>query len=76
MGMTWQPIETAPTNESVLIFQPNWDHYGHGVYRAIHVDMGTGKRWMTTAWACGRDLGADAIPTHWMPLPAPPSEPS
>jgi hypothetical protein len=70
--MKWQPIETAPTNVSILIFLPNWDHYGHGVYRAIHVDMGTGQRWHTTAYAMGRDLCSSMNPTHWMPLPDPP----
>jgi len=68
----WQPIETAPINASVLVFIPNADHYGHGVYRAMQVDMGTGRRWMTTAWACGRDLVGDVKPTFWMPLPEAP----
>ena len=65
----WQPIESAPINESVLVYLPNWDHYGPGIYRAMLVDMGTGRRWMTTAWASGRDLNADVQPTHWMSLP-------
>lgn len=70
----WRPIKTAPENQSVLVFIPNWEHYGHGVYRAILVNMGTGRRWHSTAWACGRDLGPDVQPTHWMPLPSPPLE--
>jgi hypothetical protein len=74
--MTWQPIETAPVNTSVLVFLSNWEHYGPGIYRAIRVDMGTGRRWHTTAWAIGRDLSADLSPTHWMPLPAPPAQPT
>lgn len=48
-------------------------HYGPGIYRAIQVDMGTGRRWTSTAWACGRDLGGDVMPTYWQPLPAPPA---
>lgn len=68
----WLPIESAPTNVSVLVFLPNWDHYGPGIFRAIHVDMGTGKRWHTTGWSIGRDLPRDDQPTHWMPLPDPP----
>lgn len=72
--MTWQPIGTEPYNQSVLVFIPNCEHYGHGVYRAIHVDMGTGKRWMTTAGGMGRDCGPDNHPTHWMPLPKPPTD--
>jgi hypothetical protein len=67
---SWQPIETAPTNESVLVFVPNTEHYGPGIYRAIQVDMGTGRRWMTTGLHVGRDCGAEAQPTQWMPLPS------
>lgn len=71
----WQPIDTAPENQSILIFIPNWDHYGPGIYRAILVNMGTGRRWHTTGWAVGRDLEAGyPQPTHWAPLPAPPQE--
>lgn len=69
----WLPIDTAPVNVSVLIFVPDWDHYGPAIYRAILIDMGTGRRWNTTAWACGRDLGAACTPTHWMPLPEVPA---
>ncbi len=71
--MNWQPIESAPTNASVLVFIPNADHYGHGVYRAMQVDMGTGRRWMTSGLHIGRDCGAENQPTHWMPLPPEPS---
>ena len=70
----WQPIETAPTNRSILVFVPNADHYGHGVYRAMQVDMGTGRRWMSCGLHVGRDMIGEADqPTHWMPLPAPPT---
>lgn len=68
----WQPIETAPINQSVLIWLPRWGYYGPGIYRAIQVDMGAERRWRTTAWACGRDLSPDDWPEFWMPLPDPP----
>lgn len=70
----WRPIESAPCNVSVLVFIPNAEHYGAGVYRGLQVDMGTGRRWMTSALSCGGDCGPHQQPTHWMPLPAPPSE--
>ena len=73
--MTWQPIETAPTNVAVLVFVPDREHYGDGIYRAILVDMGTGRRWHSTGLAVGRDIDRDSPPTHWMPLPSPPTEP-
>jgi len=72
--MAWQPIETAPINVSVLVFIPNAEHYGVGIYRAIHVDMGTGKRWHCTALHMGGDINPEYWPTHWMPLPEPPTE--
>jgi hypothetical protein len=68
----WQPIESAPFNESVLIFIPSSEHYGPGIWRAIRVNMGTGIRWHATTIAMGRDLSGECLPTHWMPLPEPP----
>lgn len=73
----WQPIETAPKNVSVLVYIPNAEHYGEGIYRAILVDMRPTLRaphWTTTGLHVGRDIGADCQPTHWMPLPAPPAD--
>lgn len=72
MPNEWRDIETAPTNASVLVFIPDLEHYGPGIYRAILVDMGTGRRWHATTVAMGRDLGRDVQPTHWRPLPTPP----
>jgi hypothetical protein len=74
-GAGWEDISSAPTNASVLVFIPNAEHYGHGVYRAMLVDMGTGRRWMTTGCHVGRDCGPDNTPTHWMPLPPAPVQP-
>jgi hypothetical protein len=71
---TWQPIETARANESVLVWIPDAEHYGDPVYRAILVDMGTGRHWQTTGHAIGRDCPPYAQPTHWMPLPEPPED--
>lgn len=68
----WQPIETAPTNTSVLVFVPNTEHYGEGIWRAILVDMGTGRRWASTGLHVGRDIAEGWTPTHWRQLPAPP----
>ena len=69
----WQDIASAPTNQAILIFIPNAEHYGPGIYRAILVDMGTGRRWHTTGFAVGRDLTGDVAPTYWMHTPAPPT---
>jgi uncharacterized protein DUF551 len=71
----WQSIETAPVNESVLIYIPNAEHYGEGIYRAIKKSVaGLGSVWMTTGLHHGSDnTREDYQPTHWMPLPDPPS---
>lgn len=72
--VAWQDISTAPPNKAVQVYVPNHDYYGNeGVYAGMLVDMGTGQRWMTFAWAMGRDMCGDSRPTHWRPLPAPPS---
>lgn len=73
----WQPIESAPTNQSVLVYIPNTEHYGEGIYRAILVDTRPELRephWTSTALHSGRDILGDYQPTHWMPLPDPPKE--
>jgi hypothetical protein len=70
----WKPADTAPFNESVLVFVPNCEHYGPGIYRAIRVNMGTGIHWRSTCWGMGRDFPSDCQPTVWMPLPPSPEE--
>ena len=54
----WQPISTAPFNQKVLIYSPD---YGY-------IDVA--EQWPNGAWWEADDYQHD--PTHWMPLPAPP----
>lgn len=58
----WQPIETAPDGEPVLIYLAPID----AVHMAHRAD---------TVWYCsgGTKFPASCI-THWMPVPAPPVE--
>ncbi len=73
--MEWQDIKTAPRNEEwILIFVP-----GHGIFQVQFLAMGTADWWTMdhsrgqyrdTPRAIGAELGD---PTHWMPLPAPPT---
>lgn len=72
--MNWQPIETAPTNEVVLIFIPNTTNFDPGVHRAMKLDMGTGACWQTNSLHGGSDIDPFYAPTHWMPLPEPPKD--
>lgn len=67
----WQPIETAPKEMRVFVFDP---HEGMGVAEW----SGSGD-WFA-AWGDYKfvDVGIEQIdlfvcyPTHWMPLPDPP----
>ena len=63
--MDWQPIETAPRNgEVVLVYAPNWR--GGLIYAASE------QYGYWTSNACVDDHFWEE-PTHWMPLPDPPS---
>ena len=63
----WQPIETAPVNEFVLVFFTR-DHTMEVARRLISPD-GEDLGW----WANdGLDFYGADTPSHWMPLPAPP----
>lgn len=69
----WQPIETAPFNQSVLVFIPNAEHYGDGIYRALRPNFhDTPRGWQVTGLHFGRDCQQSEQPTHWMPLPSSP----
>lgn len=63
MKMEWQPIETAPTDKEILGFQAT---------------PGDHENRMSICWAYVMHpnvvwLGHGGLmPTHWMPLPAPP----
>lgn len=69
----WRPIAEAPTNTSIQIYLPLFEHYGPGIYRAILVDVGTGRRWHVTTVAMGSDLHHTDWPKWWRPLPSPPA---
>lgn len=72
----WQPIETAPTDIPVLVFdQPDGESGRQFV--AQHM---TAIEDGSTAWVYARRLGVEdpvafiaKCPTHWMPLPEPPA---
>lgn len=60
----WKPIESAPKNESILLNVGGKILVGH-------------YKLMWQAWQAEYshdDNGSIPEPTHWMPLPAPPSK--
>jgi hypothetical protein len=61
----WRPIETAPKDKDVLVYQPSENI----VISAFWQEDGYFHGWMN--WSCRSD-GWQLAPTHWMPLPEPP----
>ena len=79
----WQPIETAPKDKWILVYQPNGEHNGIKF---------TGGHCYVCKWAYDNQFWYDktsnilyeptpkekvvtyltCVPTHWMPLPEPP----
>jgi len=57
----WQPIETAPKGEEVIVYTPL-----NGVVSSIYKH----GCWQKLIIVNGRGPGNE--PTHWMPLPKPP----
>lgn len=60
----WQPIETAPKDGTWILIWLDW--IGHPMSSAF--DNGS---WQNLPWVANSKL---YNPTHWMPLPKPPTE--
>lgn len=60
LGGGWLPIESAPKGVYVLLGNPKWASPGCGAKED--------GEWLDFGFAY------DPPPTHWMPLPAPPSK--
>ena len=75
--MSWQPIETAPKDKQILLYRPSaveWWQVAPGEYDN---DM-YGKR--QPFWYCDmafvtKTQAKRCPPTHWQPLPEPPTQP-
>jgi len=73
----WQPIATAPKDESFIIVfaRWGWDYYyapTGGPYQAIASFDKDSGRFIQTTENPYEDYSTDA--THWMPLPKPPTD--
>lgn len=64
--MKWQSIETAPRDGVVILA---WD--GTSTECVFFDDEIKG--WVAS-WGCNPSYGALSKPTHWMPLPKPPTK--
>jgi hypothetical protein len=67
--MQWEPIETAPFEERVLLWCEDNRHgrRANPVVFGRVVDFGEGERKVY-----GEGMNGDWLFTHWMPLPSPP----
>jgi hypothetical protein len=74
----WQTIETAPNNRAILIFYPYGGRYKDHpaapdgfiyVARWLDFDDKPGGTWVDATDS--NEIGTD--PSHWMPLPEPPT---
>jgi hypothetical protein len=69
--VSWQPIETAPKGDAVLLFMPEGNGCRIGVGRLLTDGDGD-------YWRAGHAKGHPSQewvwlgPTHWMPIPEPP----
>lgn len=70
----WQPIETAPTNEYVLVYCPDAEEYSRILICARLVFEGDTDPPDWYEINCDvRPNPIDVDATHWMPLPTPPT---
>ena len=76
MSIDWKPIDTAPHDRPVLLFDQS-DHYGNkpkgktwvtACYRAY---APTDVRYPGGTWECLYGPGAAVNPTHWAELDEP-----
>lgn len=65
----WQPIETAPKDTDMLVFDPSY--YGIVIATFYRLHAVTGRPVWNVAW--DRDGDMDIEPSHWMPLPNKPN---
>lgn len=65
--MEWQPIETAPKNQRLLVWTGQEIYAAHWAISSITGD----ESWIVAEWGTEGDQ-AIVKPSHWMPLTDPP----
>lgn len=76
--MNWEPIETVPEGEHVLLWFPQGERGNGGMETAtvIRHDDGGLSFWSHGGPNSGMDFEPSVegdLPTHWMKLPEPPA---
>jgi hypothetical protein len=80
---TWEPIETAPQDGTMLLLAPHmvvgWWEFGDNNWQMMNVPLNTDRtiahNWkeQPKLWFCvALNMFGLGEPTHWMPLPEPP----
>jgi len=64
----WQPIESAPDNELVLLYSPSAEN------RLSQIETGYAAHGFKRNSLGVSNMSFHAFATHWMPLPAPPKK--
>jgi len=76
--MNWQPIETAPKDNVVMLYRPTSPYEWHKVAPGKYNDnkFGHKPRPYWESWFRVNSVTDDrnSPPTHWLPLPEPPKE--
>lgn len=62
----WQPIETAPKDERVLLWTGQEKYCGHWSKNPFT----NHEAWIIAEWGNDGDQALLENPTHWMPLPS------
>ena len=71
--MGWQPIDTAPESEPILVWAPMLHRGNPSAEVVVLYRNGDEINYWTNGGANGGDnIWFEAEPTHWMPLPSPP----
>lgn len=65
----WQPIETAPKDGARILLWGRYWSDGQDWFKEPLYGQFSGRRW--EAWGPGGPFGVR--PTHWTPLPEPPT---
>lgn len=72
----WQPIETAPKDgRDILVWMPLGDGRGNPTVAVVDWYVANGESHWRIAEGVFGPLALDFPPTHWMPLPEPPTAP-
>lgn len=68
--MAWQPIETAPKDGTAFL---GWLPDRQGFVARQDIGICSWSEWGGGIWSLGGHTSVTSQPTHWMPLPEPPS---